>query len=46
VLSEYSRHTPIGRLGTVEELAQAIDCLEANKFLNGVILPFDGGLRI
>jgi 3-oxoacyl-[acyl-carrier protein] reductase len=46
VLSEYSRHTPIGRIGTVEELAQAIDCLEANKFLNGVILPFDGGLRI
>jgi 3-oxoacyl-[acyl-carrier protein] reductase len=46
MLSQYARRTPVGRLGTVDELAHAIDGLAANKFLNGVILPFDGGLRI
>ncbi len=45
-LAEYARRTPIGRLGTVEELAAAIDGLAANAFLNGVVLPLDGGLRI
>ena len=46
VLADYARRTPLRRLGAVEELALAIDAIEANGFLNGVILPLDGGLRL
>ena len=43
---EYAQRTPIGRLGTVEELMAGIASLADNGFLNGVILRLDGGLRL
>jgi 3-oxoacyl-[acyl-carrier protein] reductase len=46
VLTEYARRTPVGRLGTVEELMEGIASLADNGFLNGVILQLDGGLRL
>jgi 3-oxoacyl-[acyl-carrier protein] reductase len=46
VLTEYARRTPVGRLGTVEELMEGIASLADNGFLNGVILRLDGGLRL
>jgi 3-oxoacyl-[acyl-carrier protein] reductase len=46
VLTEYAQRTPIGRLGTVEELMAGIASLADNGFLNGVILRLDGGLRL
>jgi 3-oxoacyl-[acyl-carrier protein] reductase len=46
VLSDYARRTPIGRLGTVDELIEAVASLASNGFLNGVILRLDGGLRV
>jgi 3-oxoacyl-[acyl-carrier protein] reductase len=46
VLADYVRRTPVGRLGTVEELFEAISSLASNSFLNGVVLQLDGGLRL
>ncbi|MFO1099228.1 MAG: SDR family oxidoreductase [Xanthobacteraceae bacterium] len=46
VLADYARRTPVGRLGAADELMEAIESLASNKFLNGVILPLDGGLRL
>jgi 3-oxoacyl-[acyl-carrier protein] reductase len=46
VLADYARRTPAGRLGAIEELADAIDSLAKNHFLNGVVLRLDGGLRL
>jgi 3-oxoacyl-[acyl-carrier protein] reductase len=46
VLTDYARRTPVGRLGTVEELMEGIASLADNGFLNGVILRLDGGLRL
>jgi 3-oxoacyl-[acyl-carrier protein] reductase len=46
VLADYARRTPVGRLGTIDELMEAIASLAGNSFLNGVILPLDGGLRL
>ncbi|CCI54062.1 Short-chain dehydrogenase/reductase SDR (fragment) [Nostocoides jenkinsii Ben 74] len=38
--------TPSGRLGTVEDIADAVVFLasDASKFVNGVGLPVDGGM--
>jgi 3-oxoacyl-[acyl-carrier protein] reductase len=46
VLTDYARRTPVGRLGTVEELMKGIASLADNGFLNGVVLQLDGGLRL
>jgi 3-oxoacyl-[acyl-carrier protein] reductase len=46
VLTDYARRTPIGRLGTVDELMEAIASLADNGFLNGMVLQLDGGLRL
>ena len=46
VLTEYAQRTPVGRLGTAEELMAAIASLADNGFLSGVILRLDGGLRL
>jgi len=44
-LRAYADRTPVRRLGTVTDVLAAIDALAANGFLNGVVLPVDGGLR-
>ena len=45
-LKIYAGRTPVRRLGDVRELVLAIKGFEDNRFLNGVILPLDGGLRL
>jgi 3-oxoacyl-[acyl-carrier protein] reductase len=46
VLEQYAKRTPVRRLGTVDELADAVDGLYRNGFMNGVVLGLDGGLRL
>jgi len=38
--------TPVGRLGKIQELTNAINFVINNKFYNGKVLKIDGGLRI
>ena len=38
-----SRLNPAGRLGTPEEIAEAVVYLAEASFINGVVLPVDGG---
>jgi A-factor type gamma-butyrolactone 1'-reductase (1S-forming) len=40
-----SRHSALNRLGTADEAAEAITwlCSDAARFVNGVVLPVDGG---
>ena len=37
---------PAGRVGTTEEVAEAIVGLASNPFVTGVVLPVDGGMRL
>ena len=37
---------PLGRIGTPEEVAQAVHFLAGATFVTGVVLPVDGGLSI
>jgi 3-oxoacyl-[acyl-carrier protein] reductase len=46
VVADYARRTPLARLGTLDELIAAVDALAANGFMNGVVLPLDGGLKL
>ena len=43
---QLSEQTPVGRVGQPEEVAHAIRELIENDFINGVVLPCDGGLRL
>jgi 3-oxoacyl-[acyl-carrier protein] reductase len=45
-LQTYVQKTPLGRLGHVEDVINAIEFLAANKFANGTIVKLDGGLRL
>lgn len=42
----WTKQTPIGRLGTTEEMARAIRFVIEDGYFNGRILELDGGLRI
>jgi 3-oxoacyl-[acyl-carrier protein] reductase len=48
VLETLTGRTPLGRLGTVEELASAYLFLasEEASFINGTVLSVDGGLSL
>lgn len=48
VLSQMKAHTPVGRLGVPDEVASAYCFLvsDAARFINGAVLPVDGGLVI
>ncbi|MDZ5762622.1 Acetoacetyl-CoA reductase [Candidatus Cyrtobacter comes] len=48
ILDGIIAHVPMGRLGKVEEVAQAALFLasESSSFITGVILPVNGGLRM
>jgi 3-oxoacyl-[acyl-carrier protein] reductase len=39
-------NTPVGRLGKISELTDAINFIVKNKFFNGKVLKIDGGLEI
>ena len=41
-----ARATPLGRLGTVEDLARAVEFAAASPYLTGEILTLDGGWRL
>jgi 3-oxoacyl-[acyl-carrier protein] reductase len=45
-IAEYVAHTPVGRLGSVEELIAAVEFLANSPFINGAVLPIDGGIRV
>jgi 3-oxoacyl-[acyl-carrier protein] reductase len=46
VLEQHAKRTPVRRLGTADEVAEAIESLYRNGFMNGVVLELDGGLRL
>jgi 3-oxoacyl-[acyl-carrier protein] reductase len=46
VLEQHAKRTPVRRLGTVDEVADTIESLYRNGFMNGVVLELDGGLRL
>jgi NAD(P)-dependent dehydrogenase (short-subunit alcohol dehydrogenase family) len=43
---QFSQETPVGRIGDANDVAHAICELIANDYINGVVLPCDGGLRL
>jgi 3-oxoacyl-[acyl-carrier protein] reductase len=45
-LESYVQKTPLGRLGQLEHVVNAIEFLAANTFANGTIVKLDGGLRL
>jgi 3-oxoacyl-[acyl-carrier protein] reductase len=45
-LRSYVQKTSLGRLGSVQEVINAIEFLSANAFANGTIVKLDGGLRL
>lgn len=45
-LQAYVQKTPLGRLGQVEDVTNAIEFLATNGFANGTIVKLDGGLRL
>ena len=45
-LSGFASRTPLGRLGTLEDVIGAVEFLECNAFVNGEIVKVDGGLRL
>jgi 3-oxoacyl-[acyl-carrier protein] reductase len=45
-LEQHAKRTPVRRLGSVDEVADTIESLFRNGFMNGVVLELDGGLRL
>ena len=41
----FAKTAPVGRVGTAEDLAEAIGFLVSSTFTTGVVLPVDGGSR-
>jgi NAD(P)-dependent dehydrogenase (short-subunit alcohol dehydrogenase family) len=46
IFKQFSEQTPVGRNGSAEDVAHAITELVENDYINGVVLPCDGGLRL
>lgn len=46
VFADFAAKTPVGRVGTPEDVAQAIAFLIADTFMSGQTLICDGGLRL
>jgi 3-oxoacyl-[acyl-carrier protein] reductase len=46
VMQQIIAHTPLGRAGKPEDVAEAYAWLasDAASFINGIVLPVDGGL--
>ena len=45
-LQAYEERTPMKRLGSYEDVTDAVVFLSRNQFVNGTILQVDGGLRL
>jgi NAD(P)-dependent dehydrogenase (short-subunit alcohol dehydrogenase family) len=46
LFAQFAEQTPVGRVGAAEDVAHAICELIENDYINGVVLPCDGGLRL
>jgi NAD(P)-dependent dehydrogenase (short-subunit alcohol dehydrogenase family) len=46
IFDQFSEQTPVGRIGTAQDVAHAICGLIENDYINGVVVPCDGGLRL
>jgi 3-oxoacyl-[acyl-carrier protein] reductase len=46
VVEHLEQQVPLRRLGRDEEFVSAVESCLSNTYLNGVVLPVDGGLRI
>lgn len=46
VLEKIVKNIPAGRLGTMEEISQAVEFIIGNDFFSGRVLEVDGGMRI
>jgi 3-oxoacyl-[acyl-carrier protein] reductase len=46
ILEKVVQNIPLGRLGEMEEISQAIQFIINNDFFTGRILEVDGGMRI
>ena len=46
ILAEMAEETPVGRNGTPEDIAKAIEYLASAEFVTGQILPVNGGYVI
>jgi NAD(P)-dependent dehydrogenase (short-subunit alcohol dehydrogenase family) len=46
LFEQFSQQTPVGRIGSAEDVAHAICSLIENDYVNGAVLPCDGGLRL
>jgi len=46
VFADYASKTPVGRIGTADDIAQAVVFLIANTFITGQTVVCDGGLRL
>lgn len=44
--AKFAKATPVGRIGSPEDIAQAIVFLIANSFMTGCVLECDGGMRL
>jgi NAD(P)-dependent dehydrogenase (short-subunit alcohol dehydrogenase family) len=44
MFDDYASATPVGRIGSAEDVAEAIVSLMGNGFITGTVLPVDGGL--
>jgi NAD(P)-dependent dehydrogenase (short-subunit alcohol dehydrogenase family) len=45
-LAAFARRAPVGHNGSADDVAGAIAALIDNRFITGVVLPCDGGLRL
>ncbi|MDQ0396228.1 SDR family oxidoreductase [Labrys monachus] len=46
VFADYAAKTPVGRVGTADDVARTIAFLIANSFMSGAVIVCDGGLRL
>ncbi|MFI9509756.1 SDR family oxidoreductase [Nocardia sp. NPDC052566] len=46
VFSSLAAATPVGRIGTADDIAQAIEFLAGNGFTTGIVVRVDGGARL
>lgn len=44
--AEFASNVPVRRVGTADEVADAVAFLIGNKYANGVVLPIDAGSRL
>ncbi len=45
-LAVHVRRTPVGRLGSLDDIGDAVEYLARSTFISGKVLEIDGGLRI